>query len=776
MTANAGWPFGDRRVPRPEQVAAEAQSALLLNLAKQVPGVIYTFQLFPDGRSRFPYASEALWDVYEVRPEAVKEDAAEVYGRVHPLDLPAVSEAIKVSAEALIPWRQQYRVVLPTRGLRWLSGVARPERLADGSVLWHGFITDVTEQRKALEELEASEARLRVQLEHAPEAIVVLDLGTGRFVEANPEAQRMFGFTRTEMLTFGPVELSPPLQPDGRESPAAAGVFIAAALRGETPRFEWTHRNARGDDVLTEVRLVRLPSTGHPLIRGSLTDVTERRRAEAALLLRDQAIATSLNGLVIADGAGTVAYVNAAFARLMGVRDASALLGSRIAAMLGESTAAMIFDAVREQQHWADEAQLSRVDGSRVVARIAANGVLARDGAIDHLMVWAADITEEKRLQAQFLQSQKMQTVGRLAGGVAHDFNNLLTVITGYLDVIRAELPADSPALADLGEVARAADTAAGLTRQLLAFSRKQLLDPRPIQLCETARQMVPMLQRLIGEDVTVQVHVHPEIWPVRIDRAQAEQILLNLAVNARDAMPRGGTLTITLRNVGASEHRIGGREWVELEVRDTGVGMTPEVRAMLFEPFFTTKPAGRGTGLGLAMVYSAVTEHGGQITVDSVVGRGSTFRILLPRYRGREALADQTDRVHQPRGDEAILLVEDEEAIRSLATRILREHGYEVHAFANGRLALEAFPGLAGRIRLVVTDAVMPELNGRELIEAIRATHPDMRVLVASGYAQEVIAPRGINEVSEDFLAKPYSLATLVRRVREALDRPQLM
>ncbi len=763
-------------MPRPEQVAVEAESALLKNLARQVPGVIYTFRLFPDGRSCFPFASDAIWDVYEVRPSDVVHDATVVYGRVHPLDLPAVSEAIKLSADTLEPWRQQYRVILPVRGVRWLSGVARPERLDDGSVLWHGFITDITEQRKALEELEASEARLRVQLEHAPEAIVVVDVGTGKFIEANPECQRLFGRSRESLLRYGPAELSPPYQPDGRTSEDAAQHYIGAALRGETPRFEWVHLDAKDREILVEVRLVRLPSAGNPLIRGSLTDVTERRRAESALLLRDQAIATSLNGLVIADGDGAVSYVNEAFARIVGVAEPSALLGTRVASLVGERTAAMILDTVRESRHWADESTLLRIDGSRAMARIAANGILARDGTLEHLMLWAADITEEKRLQEQFLQSQKMQTVGRLAGGVAHDFNNLLTVMKGYLDVVDSELPKDSPVRADLAEVGRAADTAAGLTRQLLAFSRKQILDPRPIRLCEVTRQIRSMLQRLIGEDIVIDVQDDPDLWSVRFDRAQAEQILLNLAVNARDAMPHGGTLTIALRNVAAAEPRAGGRDWVELEVRDTGSGMSAEVRAMLFEPFFTTKAVGRGTGLGLAMVYSAVTEHGGQISVDSVIGRGSTFRILLPRYRGKDAADDGAETVALPRGQETILLVEDEDAIRALAKRVLTDHGYEVHAFANGRRALEAFPALADRVRLIVSDAVMPEMNGRELAEAVRATHPGIRILFASGYAEDVIAPRGVHEVAEDFLPKPYTPATLVRRVREALDRPQLM
>jgi PAS domain S-box-containing protein len=765
----------DRRVPRPEQLAAEAQPALWQTLAQQVPGVIYQYRLYPDGRSCFPFATEAMWDIYEFYPEDLRDDATPVFGRLHPDDLKDVADAIAISASTLEPWQQVYRVILPVQGLRWRSGIARPERLDDGSILWHGFITDVTEQQAAKEALAASEARLRVQIEHAPEAIVVLDVGKQLFVEANPQAERLFGMTREQLLTRGPLDVSPEFQADGCPSAVSGPAYVGEALAGGTPVFEWQHQHASGREVSCEIRLVRLPSETTDLVRGSITDISDRQRAESDLRLRDQAIATSPNALLIADAQGVVQYVNPAFERKWAVRDRTEVLGQPLARVVGPDMAPVIMDVVREGRAWQSELPLTRLDGNRATFQMSANGVLGSDGNLAHVMIWATDVTEAKRLQEQFLQSQKMQTVGRLAGGVAHDFNNLLTVMKGYLELAQQQIPPDSALASDLAEVDRAASTAAGLTRQLLAFSRKQLLDPRALDLNEIVQQIHTMLRRLIGEDITVELSTEPELWPVLFDRAQAEQVLMNLAVNARDAMPHGGKLSITTANVRRPGLGAGLDDFVQLEVTDTGTGMSSEVRALVFEPFFTTKSAGRGTGLGLAMVYGAVTEHGGRITVDSAPGKGSTFRILLPRLLRVASGAGDEPQTSLPRGTETVMLVEDEDAIRALAARVLSKQGYTVHAYTNGREALEAFTRMDGAVHLVLTDAVMPEMNGRQLADAIRKTHPHTRIMFASGYAEDVIASRRAHEATEDFLPKPYSTATLVRRVREALDRPLL-
>jgi len=379
---------------------------------------------------------------------------------------------------------------------------------------------------------------------------------------------------------------------------------------------------------------------------------------------------------------------------------------------------------------------------------------------------------------AQFLHAQKMESVGRLAGGVAHDFNNLLTVIRGYVDLSLASLSPQTPLYRRLLEVSKAAESASTLTRQLLAFSRKELIDPQPLSLNDVLKRVQTMLPRLIGEDIEVQVVMPHGLWHVRFDPGQSEQVLINLAVNARDAMPHGGRLVFAAANVTLTAAEVIARpgiktgDYVMLSVTDTGTGMSPEVREHLFEPFFTTKGPGRGTGLGLAMVYGAVSQNGGWIDVDSTEGRGSTFRVLLPRVaEGAEASVrasgDQT-----LRGEETIVLVEDNAEVRNFATLVLTQQGYRVHVCEDGPTAIETVKRLGGPIHLVVTDVIMPEMNGRVLADHIRALRPDVRILFTSGYPQDVIAQHGVVAERIEFLPKPYAVGSLAKKVREVLDR----
>jgi CheY-like chemotaxis protein len=372
-----------------------------------------------------------------------------------------------------------------------------------------------------------------------------------------------------------------------------------------------------------------------------------------------------------------------------------------------------------------------------------------------------------------------MQSIGRLAGGVAHDFNNLLTVMKGYLELARQSLPSDGTLSADLLEVDRAVDSASALTLQLLAFSRKQVISPRVLDLNESVTRMHGMLHRLLGEDIELRLTAAPDLGLVRFDPNQSEQILINLAVNARDAMPDGGRLSLETANVTLDAAYARAHpdaepgDYVMLAVSDTGTGMSAEIQSHLFEPFFTTKESGRGTGLGLAMVYGAVTQNGGRIEVYSEVGRGTTFRVYLPRVHDATLPHPATETRSLPRGTETIAVVEDEDAIRTLAVRVLRAQGYRVEAYRTGVLALHAIAAETEPVDLVVTDVIMPEMKGSELALRLRELRPGLRVIFASGYTEDVIAHHGVLDPDVDFLAKPYSTATLIRRVREALDRP---
>ena len=756
-----------------------ANSDLLAKLAKQVPGVIYQFRMFPDGRSCFPFATEAMWDIYEVTPEEVREDASVAFTRIHPEDLAEGVRSIQESARTLEPWQWDYRVVLPVQGLRWRSGTARPERLADGSTLWHGFITDITERQEAQVALAESEERYRVLIEHAPEAIVVYDADTNRYTDANQHALDLFGMTRAELFAVSPVDVSPAVQADGRPTAAAVAPYIAAALAGAAQVFEWDHLAHDRRIIPCEVRLVRLPSATRRLLRGSISDITGRKLAEADLRLKDAAIATSLNAIAIGDAAGTVLYVNPAFVRLWGYNDVMEVVGRPMADFGSPDTMARVYADLVEKGMWQGETSPTKKDGTRFHVFGSANAVRDATGHVQHLMASFVDMTESKKLHAQLLQSQKMQTVGRLAGGVAHDFNNLLTVMKGYLELAQLQLDPDAPLAQDLAEVDRAVDSASSLTQQLLAFSRMQLIHPQVLDLNESVTRMRAMLSRLLGEDIELRQSTVPGLGLVRFDPTQVEQILMNLAVNARDAMPDGGTLTLETANVFLDEHYAKEHpetepgEYVMLAVSDTGVGMSPEVRSHLFEPFFTTKALGRGTGLGLPMVFGAVTQSQGRIEVYSEPGHGTTFKVYLPRVN-----PDATARISPPlgtlpHGTETIVVVEDEDAIRALAVRVLTGLGYTVLAFRTGTAALDALASATTHVDLLLTAVIMPEMKGRELADRLRATRPDLPVIFASGYTDDVIASQGVLESNVDFLPKPYSTAILARRVRAALDRP---
>jgi signal transduction histidine kinase/ActR/RegA family two-component response regulator len=392
-----------------------------------------------------------------------------------------------------------------------------------------------------------------------------------------------------------------------------------------------------------------------------------------------------------------------------------------------------------------------------------------------------ADRTADlRRSEDQLRQSQKMEAVGRLAGGVAHDFNNLLTVIGGYCALSLPQLQETDPLQRNITEIHKAAGRASALTGQLLAFSRKQVLRPRVLDLNEVVRNMEKMLRRLIGEDVDLSTNFHSSLGRVKADPGQIEQVIMNLAVNARDAMPRGGKLTISTSNVTIDQEThvrnrtLGEGEYVMLAISDNGTGMTGEVQSHLFEPFFTTKGPGTGTGLGLATCHGIICQSGGDIRVYSELNSGTTFKIYLPRTDAALDATGNNGPKHLPKGSESILVVEDEPAVRTLAVLILRERGYQVQESANAFEALELI-GKSSPFHLVLTDVVMPQMSGKSLYDQIVSQRPGTKVLLMSGYTDDALAHHGVLDESLSFLEKPFSPAQLTRKVREVLDAPGL-
>jgi len=511
---------------------------------------------------------------------------------------------------------------------------------------------------------------------------------------------------------------------------------------------------------------------------GAVQDVTHWRTAEERLRVLDTVLSSSAQAIAIACPNGKLTFANAAVRRLWGYPDDETLLGRSLFELWKiADEPAVALAQIRDDRIRKVEVPATRVDGSRFYLGVTAEAVCDANGALNRVLVTFSDVTDRKRLEDQLAQAQKMESIGRLAGGVAHDFNNLLTVITAGLDMGLMPLGPDHPSRVPLAEVAHAATSAAALTRHLLAFSRKEIIAPKVLDLNEVVRRAEKTILRLIGEDIELQAICGPDVTPINFDPGQVEQILVNLAVNARDAMPTGGRLKIETSNVLVDEHtaRDAGMRpgpYVLLAVSDNGAGMTDEVRAHLFEPFFTTKGPGHGTGLGLAMVYGAVQQNGGRIEVASEPNEGTTFRIYLPAAKTvpQQAPARAAAAASGTRAATTVL-VEDDARVRRLAESALISLGYKVHAFANGADALRAVPSLQPAPDLLITDVIMPGMNGRVLAEGVTAVLPDIRVLFVSGYTEDFIVDRGVLRNGIEFLAKPYSLDQLARRVREVLD-----
>lgn len=443
------------------------------------------------------------------------------------------------------------------------------------------------------------------------------------------------------------------------------------------------------------------------------------------------------------------------------------------------------FRAIEEQRTIENvEMVFTNPSGRRFWTTASASPVLDNSGRTIAGILLVSDVTESKkaelehaRLQEQLLQAQKMESVGRLAGGIAHDFNNLLTGIIGNTSLAMMDMTPDHPLWQTLEDIDNAAESAASLTRQLLAFSRKQLVEPKVLDLNEVIERSSRMLRRLIGEDLDFVFKSKENLGRVRIDPGQVEQVLINLAVNARDAMPDGGRLTLELDNVTLDEeycrshaYAIPG-EYVMLAVSDDGLGMEPALLSHIFEPFFTTKEPGLGTGLGLSTVFGIVKQNGGSVEVYSELGNGTIFKVYLPRLDGRAEELESHRYDTMPQGNETIVVVEDEEMVRTLATRVLTQLGYRVYAYSDGIEALAALEKLEDDVDLLITDVVMPGMNGKALAEQLTQLRPDLVVLYTSGYTENTIAHHGVLDPGIHFIGKPYTPPALAVKVRDLLD-----
>jgi PAS domain S-box-containing protein len=586
-----------------------------------------------------------------------------------------------------------------------------------------------------------------------------------RIVEANDRAAGAYGYTPEELRRLNVNELQTPEQ----ASDMVRNTRDIFARGGAV--FESTHRRKDGSCFPVEVSVRAIDLGGRHFFQAVVRDVSQRKATEQSLRLLGMAIDQAAESIVIMDAQRRVEYVNPAFESVSGYA-AAEVVGRDprlLAADPGEDAVrhGEVWDVLESGKVWRGRWTNQTKGGRRYEEDAVVSPLFDANGRISHFVAVKRDVTREREIEGQLRQAQKMEAVGRLAGGIAHDFNNLLTVINGFCELVTLRLPPETPVRPQLEEIARAGDRAATLTRQLLAFSRKQVLQPRILDLNVLLREIERMLRRVIGEDVALVSELTPGIALVKADPGQIEQVVLNLAVNARDAMPRGGRLVLATSNVEIEEGERKGA-YVRLSVRDTGTGMSDEVKSHLFEPFFTTKEQGKGAGLGLATVYGIVSQSGGFLSVDSASGEGSTFHVHVPRTAEVAESVSQAES-DAPVGTEAILVVEDDATVRTFVSTTLRDAGYDV---AEARNALEASELFRTRLfELVLTDVIMPDGGGVALSELLLSQRPGLKVLLMSGYTDDQLAVHGVLETGVRLLEKPFSTQLLKRTVRAVLS-----
>jgi PAS domain S-box-containing protein len=668
----------------------------------------------------------------------------------------------------------------------WLSENAHAVRDASGAVLYYeGILQNITERKRAEEAMRESEERFSGAFEHAPIGVALVS-PDGRYLKINRVLCDLVGYSEAELLTRTFQDITHP--EDLEVDLENVRRVIAGEIRSYQMEKRYIHARGHLVTVLLNVSLVR-DGQGRPrYFISQVQDITERKRLEVELT-ESQGLYHSLVEQLPAnvwrkDAAGRFTFANSRFCRFKG-KTADEILGQTAYAINPKEVADQIIEEheliMRTGKSIEKEESCTQPDGTVQYLQVMKAPVLAADGKIIGSQGIQFDITGRKRLEAQLVQSQKLETVGKLAGGVAHEFNSIMTAIIGHSELMLGDLPSGHPLSKNAAGIRRAAERAATLTRQLLAYGRRAFLRPESLDLNQVMANMEGMVRQLMGTDVDVRIVPAEGLRAVKADAGQIEQVIMNLAMNARDAMPNGGKLTLETANVSFDQERVGRDpelkpgNYVMLAIADTGTGMSEEVKARAFEPFFTTKDVGQGTGLGLSTCYGIIKQSGGHISVYTELGRGTTFKIYLPQVESQTKIPLQRlDSPDLPRGTETILLVEDDPALREMAATLLKRLGYTVLAAANGIEALSLKPQRDnGPIDLLFTDVVMPHMSGKELADRVQALHPHTRILFTSAYTENAIVHQGVLNPGVALLQKPFTPSALAHKLREVLDQP---
>jgi PAS domain S-box-containing protein len=646
--------------------------------------------------------------------------------------------------------------------------------LITGWILYVLVRRSIDEQTK----IQESVARLAAIVESSDDAIIS-KTPDGIIISWNKGAQRIYGYSAEEIVGQ-PIFI---LSPEDRQEETRQ--ILESVSKGKSLEYFETVRLSK-EGRLIDVSLTISPirnSEGEIIGASAIgRDVTESKRMEEALRQSEQDYHGLFDSahdalLILSPEDEIVLDVNRRACEIYGFTK-SEFIGLSLESLTKDvaGNKEKIKQTLEKKEFHSFETVQRRKDGSEIY--LETNAAVVNYKGREAILIINRDITERKLLEDQFRQSQKMEAVGRLAGGIAHDFNNLLTAIIGYSQLALRGIQADNPLLNNFEEIEKAGKRAATLTNKMLAFSRKQVIQPRVLNLNQVIADIEKMLGRLIGEDIEIAMFLSDRLWLVKADIGQFEQLLMNLVVNARDAMPQGGKLTIETNNVTLDEtyarHHLNVTpgDYMMLAVSDTGIGMDAATLSHIFEPFFTTKAAGKGTGLGLSTVYGIVNQNGGHIWVYSEPGHGTTFKVYFPRVKGGVESVEQAESpADSVQGKETLMVVEDEDAVRNLVCQILRLRGYKVLEASNGVDALLLLEQQSEPIHLIITDVIMPFMSGREFADKAIHKYKDIKVLFMSGYTDEAILPHGVLNSGAAFIQKPFTTATLAQKVRDLLD-----
>jgi len=700
---------------------------------------------------------------------------------VHPHDRQEFLAAVRKGIEEGRRWDGELRLVRDGQGSKIVRVVGEPVPSSDGSVeVMVGTVQDITEIKAAEAALREREAMIRALVETSKDWIWAIDLN-GVHTYSNLALESILGYRPSELVGTSSLELMH--EQDRQKIAELLPAWIEKKQGWQGLLLRWRHKN--GEWRFLESNAVPIiDQTGNVVgFRGVDRDITERRQAEQRLRESELRFRTVVeqgaDAFFLYDLDRNIVDVNQRACESLGY-DREELLSMQLGQVAAVDTSQAAVEAVKRQLEEGRTLTLEgvhrRKDGSTFPVEVRVCMLEVEGRAFTQVL--ARDISERVHLEEQLRQAQKLEAVGRLAGGVAHDFNNLLQVILGFGTMVKEKLAADSPVQDDLAKVLQAGRRAISLVQQLLTFSRRQVLKLENLDLGVLVRDLTKMVVRVIGEDITMTLRTAPDLAEVRGDAGQLEQMLMNLCVNARDAMPRGGEVTLGLENVSLDQEFCEAYSWaspgdyVLLRVADTGCGMDEEILSQIFEPFFTTKEKGKGTGLGLATAYGIIRQHNGVVQVESAPGRGTTFNIYLPAAQKQSATQASHQNTAVVGGTETILFAEDEQIVRDLVEGFLREAGYEVLCAADGEEALEIFSNRADAVDLVILDVVMPKLGGHDSFKRLVELRPGVKVLFISGYSQDSMHMEFVKQDQVRFVQKPFRRSELLSSVRELLDQ----